>query len=422
MAQFGYIANDKTGAKRSGSIEAIDKRAATSQIQAMGLKNIMIRDTKIKTGSAAKKTSLLSNFYYLDDKGAIQLKLGEDIPSTKELAVFTKQFSIMIERGIPIVQVLEILSDQQRSYDFRKTIRNVRVDVENGVSLHQALNKHPKVFDSLFVTLIEAGEVSGQLDTILKQLTRYIERISKLKTQIKKALTYPTAVILTAVGVVIFLLMVVVPQIAQQFSSSGNELPWLTQVVLDASEIISSYSVHLAAATILFGFALKFWASTPDGQLNFHRLLLKTPIIGAIVQKISVSRMCATMSTLLNAGVPILDALKISASASGNRVIEVQMNSVRDLVSKGSSLSQPLTNSPIFPKMVVSMIAIGEQTGALDETLSKVNEIYEDEVDTSVSAMTSLIEPALLVFLGLSVGVILVAMYLPLWSMSNNMG
>ena len=422
MSEFSYSAVDRTGQKRSGSIQASDRRSAMSQVQSMGLRNVNVKEKNTKQNESLDTGSFISKFYYLDDNGSIQLKLGEDRPSTKELALFTKQFSIMIERGVPIIQTLEIIGEQQRSYDFRKVIKKVASDVENGRPLNAALSQHPKIFDSLFVTLIEAGEVSGQLDSILRQLTHYIERIAKLKAQIKKALTYPAAVVATSIGVIIFLLSVVVPQLAEQFSSAGNELPWITQLVIDASNFIAANATELIIGVVAVALLINYWRQTPAGNLFFDGTVLKLPVLGAIAQKIAVSRMCATMSTLIHAGVPILDTLNISASASGNQIIKELLLEVRESVSQGSTFSTPLSQSPMFPKMVVSMIAVGEQTGALDETLHKVNEIYEDEVDLSVAAMTSLIEPALLVFLGLSVGVILIAMYLPIWSMASNMG
>ncbi len=426
MATFAYRAKDRNGRTKDGKVSATDEKSARSKLRAMNLKPVLVRMERDggKAAVAGGKSSkgLLSRFYYVDDNGVVQLRLGEELPSTRDLAIFTKQFSIMIERGVPLVQTLSLLSGQQRLRDFRNLIRDVQLMVENGSTLSDALAKYPKVFDTLFVALIRAGEVSGSLDVILRQLSAYIERIAKLKAQIKKAMIYPTSVVVISALVVIGLLTFVVPTFAEQFESAGQELPAVTQFIIDLSSTVQANTLQLAMGFAVAFWLAKVWFSSPGGRRTFDRYILRAPVIGDVMQKIAVSRFCATMSTMLTSGVSILEALTICATSSGNKIIEEFVLYVREEISRGSSFAQPLKKEQLFPPMVISMVAVGEQTGALDETLAKINEIYEDEVDNAVSAMTAMIEPAMMVIIGSIIGFIMIAMYLPVFSMAGTMG
>lgn len=345
-------------------------------------------------------------------------KFGGGI-SRKDVAIFTRQFSVMIDAGLPLVQCLEILGTQQDNPGFQKVLLQVRQDVEGGSSLADAMKKHKKVFDDLFTNMIAAGEAGGILDTILKRLSTYIEKSVKLTSQVKSAMVYPIAVVSIAGLVVGVILWKVIPTFAALFAGLGAQLPLATRFVIG----LSNWTVRLMIPGILAGFGasygLKRYYATHRGRRVLDAIVLKTPVLGMIMRKIAVARFCRTLATLISSGVPILDGLEITARTSGNAIVEDAIMETRKSVEGGQSLAGPLKQTDVFPPMVVQMIAVGEQTGALDNMLSKIADFYEDEVDTAVANLMTLMEPLLILFLGVVVGGIVVSMYLPIFDLIN---
>ncbi|MEM9554524.1 MAG: type II secretion system F family protein [Acidobacteriota bacterium] len=348
-------------------------------------------------------------------------KIGGGVPS-KKLSIFTRQFSVMLDAGLPLVQCLEILGGQEDHKVFKQIIEAVRNDVEQGTSLADAMRRHPAAFDNLYVNMIAAGEAGGILDIILQRLSNYIEKSVKLKGQIKSAMMYPIAVIVIAVGVVSIILLKVIPVFESMFAAMGANLPFLTRVVVQASELMQSYSGWALILLIVIIVAVREYHKTYRGARIIDGILLRIPIFGMLLRKIAIARFCRTLATLTSSGVPILDGLEITARTSGNSVIEDAIMTVRNAVEEGKTISGPLSDTKVFPAMVCQMIAVGEQTGALDAMLSKIADFYEDEVDTAVNGLMKLIEPIMIVFLGVIIGVIVVAMYLPMFSIITQIG
>ena len=348
-------------------------------------------------------------------------KIGGNVPA-KKLSIFTRQFSVMLDAGLPLVQCLEILGGQEDHKVFKKIIDDVRSDVEGGTSLAEAMRRHSAAFDNLYVNMIAAGEAGGILDIILQRLSTYIEKSVKLKNQVKSAMTYPVAVIVIAMGVVAVILLKVIPVFAQMFASMGAQLPWLTRMVVTASDILQSYALWVGALIAFIIVARREWHKTYRGARVLDRAVLAIPVLGMLMRKIAIARFCRTLATLTSSGVPILDGLEITARTSGNAIIEDAIMSVRKSVEEGKTISQPLSETKVFPSMVCQMISVGEQTGALDAMLSKIADFYEDEVDTAVNGLMKLIEPIMIVFLGVVIGTIVVAMYLPMFSILTQIG
>jgi type IV pilus assembly protein PilC len=347
-------------------------------------------------------------------------KLGGGIKS-KDIAIFTRQFSVMIDAGLPLVQCLEILGTQQANANFQKVLLAVRQDVEGGSSLADAMKKHPSAFDDLYTNMIAAGEAGGILDTILKRLAVYIEKNVKLKSQVKSAMIYPAAVVSIAGLVVGVILWKVIPTFAALFAGLGAQLPLPTRIVISASNWFVRLLPFLVLGSIAAVIGLRRYYATYKGRRVIDGFLLKMPILGVILQKISVARFCRTLATLMSSGVPILDGLEITARTSGNAIIEDAIMTTRKSVEGGQTLAQPLKATEVFPPMVVQMISVGEQTGALDAMLSKIADFYEDEVDTAVANLMTLMEPILILFLGTVVGGIVIAMYLPIFDLINQL-
>jgi type IV pilus assembly protein PilC len=348
-------------------------------------------------------------------------KFGGGVPA-KKLSIFTRQFSVMLDAGLPLVQCLEILGEQEDDRNFKEIITAVRTDVESGMSLADAMGRHPKVFDNLYVNMIAAGEAGGILDIILQRLSTYIEKAVKLKSQVKAALIYPVTVIVIAGGVVFIILWKVIPVFAQLFAGLGARLPYLTRVIVDISNFVASYAIWMIGLLILFNIALQQWHKTYRGKRVLDRLLLGIPVIGELLRKIAIARFCRTLATLTASGVPILDGLEITARTSGNAIIEDSIMKVRKSVEEGKTISGPLAETKVFPSMVVQMIGVGEQTGALDQMLSKIADFYEDEVDAAVNGLMKLIEPIMITILGGMIGTIVTAMYLPMYSIITEIG
>ncbi len=347
-------------------------------------------------------------------------KFGGGVPA-KDLAIFTRQFSVMIDAGLPLVQCLEILGSQQENKTFAKILQTTRMDVESGSSLADAMRKHPKAFDDLFTNMIAAGEAGGILDTILKRLATYIEKAVRLKAQVKGAMMYPIAVISIAGIVIAVILWKVIPTFAAMFEGLGAQLPLPTRIVI----AMSNWFVRLIPFVLIGGFAavvgFKKYYATYAGRRVVDRLMLKLPILGILLQKIAVARFCRTLSTLIASGVPILDGLEITARTAGNAIVEDAIMAVRKGVESGLTVAQPLKESGVFPPMVVQMIGVGEQTGALDAMLSKIADFYEEEVDQAVANLLTLMEPVMILFLGCTVGGIVIAMYMPLFDLISKL-
>lgn len=419
MPKFIYKAKNLNGKIIKGKITSDSRTRAKNTLANKGLKTLKIAALKDDSDPVIQRSGL-SRFIYKDRHGKIQVELGDDLPNTSEIALFTKQFSLMIENGIPMLQALKLLQDQQKKISFEEIIAHVHHSIEQGSNLSDALEPYPRVFDSLYVAMTRAGEASGRLDIILRQLVKYIEKSAKLKRQVKSAMAYPSIIVIVSIAVISVLLIFVVPSFAQQFSDSGNELPGITQSVIDASNALVNNWDKILIALIASGIGLKYWYNTDNGRKQFDDYILRAPVLGDVISKIAIGRFCSTMSTMLNSGVSILEALDICAASSGNAKIESFVLHVRDEISQGQNFATPLQESTLFPTMVSSMVAVGESTGTLDDTLGKVAEIYEDEVDNAIAAMMSLIEPAMIVIIGGIVGFILIAMYLPIFDMANN--
>jgi len=347
-------------------------------------------------------------------------KFGGGVPA-KQLAIFVRQFSVMIDAGLPLVQCLEILGTQQDNKTFAKILQQTRQDVEGGATLADAMRKHPKAFDELFTNMIAAGEAGGILDTILKRLATYIEKAVKLKGQVKGAMVYPVAVISIAAIVITVILWKVIPTFAAMFAGLGAELPLPTRIVI----FLSDWVVRILPFAVFIGvggfFFFKRYYATHGGRRVIDRIVLKLPVLGLIMQKIAVARFCRTLSTLISSGVPILDGLEITARTAGNAIIEDAIMAVRKGVESGLTVAQPLKESGVFPPMVVQMIGVGEQTGALDAMLSKIADFYEEEVDQAVANLLTLMEPVMIFFLGTTVGGIVISMYMPLFDMISKL-
>lgn len=339
----------------------------------------------------------------------------------KELAVFTRQFSVMIDAGLPLVQCLDILAEQQQNTFFKDVLRQVRQNVEEGSTLFAALERHPKVFDNLYTHMVEAGETGGVLDLILQRLATLIEKVVKLKRSIVSASIYPAAVIAVAIGAIAVIMIVVIPQFEQIFLGllgPGEALPLPTRIVMAISGFLAGWGGLATLVTLIAsGVGLRFYYRTPKGRWQIDKLLLKLPIFGPILRKIAVARFSRILSTLLSSGVPILQSLDITAKTAGNVLVEDAILKVRAGVERGENFVEPLKATDVFPHMVGQMVGVGEQTGALDAMLSKIADFYEDEVDTAIADLLAMIEPALIAFLGVTIGSIVIAMYLPLFSL-----
>src|SRR6476469_1652183 len=348
-------------------------------------------------------------------------KFGGKVPPSL-IAIFTRQFSVMIDAGLPLVQCLELLGGQQDSKNFKRALIQIRQDVEPGSSLADAMRKHPKIFNDLFTNMIAAGEAGGILDTILQRLSVYIEKAVKLNSQVKSAMIYPVAVISIACIVVTIILWKVIPVFAALFKGLGAELPAPTRVVIWLSNMIADFWWLALIVIVTTFFAVRKYHSTYKGRRVLDGIMLKIPVFGMLLRKIAVARFCRTLSTLTSSGVPILDGLQITAKTAGNAIVEDSIMATRKSVEEGKTISEPLGDTEVFPTMVVQMIAVGEQTGALDTMLSKIADFYEDEVDTAVAGLMKLLEPILIAFLGVAIGGIVIAMYMPMFSLISQIG
>jgi type IV pilus assembly protein PilC len=393
MAVFVYQGRTTAGSTQ-GEIDAPDRNTAVASLRAKG---VLTTNIKEKPAGVTKEK-----------------KAGGKVKD-REMAIFTRQFSTMIDAGLPLVQCLNILAEQSESKNLREVTTRVGRDVEAGSSLAEAFRKHPKTFDELFTNMIEVGESGGILDVVLQRLSLYIEKAAALKRKIKAAMIYPLTIVGVAVIVVIFMLTFVIPTFAQMFKNLGAELPLPTKIVLWLSDFVQTWILLIIIAIAAAIYALKKYYATEGGQSVIDALLLKLPVFGVLIRKVAVARFTRTLGTLISSGVPILEGLRITARTAGNKVVEKAVLVTRAVVTAGGTITEPLKASTVFPPMVIQMINVGEQTGALDAMLGKIADFYDDEVDTAVGALTALMEPLMIVFLGVVIGGLVVAMYLPIF-------
>ncbi len=382
---------------------------------------VLVADSKEAAIATLRRQQIVPSIVKEKGKEIAFPKFGGGV-SPKETAIFTRQFSVMIDAGLPLVQCLEILSQQQENKSFQRTLTQVRQDVETGSNLADALRKHPRIFDNLYTNMVAAGEAGGILDTILQRLSVYIEKAVKLNQQVKSAMIYPVAVIGIAALVIMVIMWKVIPVFGSLFKSLGAELPMPTRIVIAMSDFIGDFWWLMTLAVIALVVFVKQYHRTEKGRRVLDQIQLKTPVLGMLLRKIAVARFCRTLATLVSSGVPILDGLEITAKTAGNAIIEDAIMATRKSVEEGKTISEPLEDTGVFPNMVVQMIGVGEQTGALDAMLSKIADFYEDEVDTAVAGLMKLLEPVLIAFLGVSIGFIVIAMYMPMFSLIGQIG
>ncbi len=398
MPVFKYAGKTRSGTVQQGEIEATDRDNAMAVLRQ---RQVLVTSIKAKPKALAIK---------IPGMGGIK---------EKEIVIFTRQFATMLDAGLPLVQCLDILSHQAINPAFTSTISKVKADVESGNSFAEALHKHPRVFDTFYANMVEAGETGGILDTILARLAAYMEKAQALKGKVKSAMVYPLAIMGIAVVVIFFLMTFVIPVFAEMFSSFGGTLPAPTQLVMALSNMTKKYIIYAVPAVIIAIKLFKRFYRTPKGRKLVDSLVLKAPVMGPLIQKVAVAKFTRTLGTLVSSGVPIIDSLQITARTAGNKVVEEAVLTTINSVKEGESLADPLKRQAIFPSMVVQMIEVGESSGALDTMLEKIADFYEEEVDTAVEALTALMEPALMVFLGVTIGFIVVAMYLPIFKMAG---
>lgn len=401
MPKFAWEGKTRTGAVQKGVTDAQDAASVEAQLKKAGLMGISVKEQR----EAFKMPSF-----------------GGGKIETKDLVIFTRQFATMIDSGLPLVQCLDILSSQQEKPAFKQILLKVKESVESGSTFADALAKHPKAFDELFVNLVAAGEIGGILDTILNRLAAYIEKAMKLKKQIKGAMVYPVTIMSIAVIVIGVILVFVIPTFAKMFADFGGELPGPTKFVIALSDFLLKYIIVIIAGFFAASWGFKKFYATPVGRKKVDAFALKAPVAGPLIRKVAVAKFTRTLGTMVSSGVPIMDGLEIVAKTAGNKVIEEAIFGVRQAISEGKTMADPLQACGIFPPMVVQMIAVGEATGAMDAMLNKIADFYDDEVDDAVSAMTAMMEPMLMVFLGTTVGGLVVAMYLPIFKLAGAVG
>jgi type IV pilus assembly protein PilC len=399
MPVFQWVGTNRKQETRKGQMEASNEAVVRSNLM-----RLRITPSKIKK----KPKDLFENVSWLQPK-----------VKGKDIILFARQFSTMIDAGLPIIQCLEILFTQQGNKTFKRMIKEIKEQVEGGATLAEALKRFPKHFDSLFVNMIAAGEAGGILDAILRRLAAYMEKAAKLKSQVKGAMTYPIVTLIIAIVVLGIILVFVIPVFEEMFADFGGELPLPTQIVVTASDIVKSKIVYIIIGLIILGFTLRRFYATEKGQDMADDLVLKIPVFGELLRKVAVAKFTRTMGTMLASGVAILEALDIVAKTAGNRTVERAIYDVRSGIAEGRTMADPLAESGVFPAMVCQMISVGESTGALDAMLEKIADFYDEEVDQAVDNLTSLIEPFMLVFLGVTIGGLVVAMYLPIFKMAG---
>ena len=400
MPVYLWVGKNRNGETQKGEMDAASEDNVRSH-----LARLKITPTRIKK----KPKDLLENVSFLQPP-----------VKQKDVILFCRQFSTMIDAGLPIIQCLDILHSQQENATFKKMLKKIKDSVESGSTLAEALKAYPNHFDDLFVNMIHAGETGGILDTILRRLSAYMEKAAKLKAKVKGAMTYPIVTIFIAIIVLAVILIFVIPVFEEMFADFGGELPGPTKVVIAMSDFAKDNFLLVIGATILFVFAFRRTYRTEKGRTYTDRMVLRLPVFGDLLRKVAVAKFTRTMGTMLGSGVAILEALDIVGKTAGNKTIEDAIVKVRSGISEGRTMADPLTESGVFPSMVCQMISVGEATGALDAMLGKIADFYDEEVDQAVENLTSLIEPFMLVFLGVTIGGLVVAMYLPIFKMAGN--
>ena len=404
MSIFRYTGRNMQGKSVKGEIEAEDSKQAALELRKQAI---------IATGLKKKAKS-------------IEIKipgLGGNKVTTRDIVIFTRQLSTMIDAGLPLMQCLEILCQQTENKKLAQSVKEVKQSVEGGTSFADSLRKHVKIFDDLYVNMVDAGELGGILDTILTRLAIYIERAMNLKKKVKSAMVYPITILVVAVVIVAGLLIFVIPQFASLFTSFGGELPTPTRMVMAASSFLGGWGGGIIFVSLIsFIIILKKAYTTDKGKMAIDQFMLKTPVFGILIRKVAVAKFSRTLGTLLTSGVPLLDALDITSRTAGNKVVETALITTKGSITEGKTMAEPLTQTGVFPPMVVQMITVGETTGALDIMLAKIADFYDDEVDVAVEALTSMLEPMLMVFLGVVVGFIVIAMYLPIFKLAACLG
>jgi type IV pilus assembly protein PilC len=404
MATYQWKGKKHTGEYLKGEITADNYERVVEEIRKMNIYPISVK----------KK----NEFFTLSLKGTKEISPNTKI-SDNNLIVFTRQFSSLIESGVPILQGLSIMIEQQKNKDLKGILIKIRENIENGASLSDSLRKFPKVFNDLYVNLVESGEKGGVLDRVFKRLAVYFEKILKLKRKIKGAMIYPIVVLSVAIGVIIILMTFVIPVFANLFSSVGATLPALTRDVIAFSDFMRAYILYIIIAAGVLIFALRAYHAKESGKRNIDRIILKIPVIGVLLKKVAIARFARTLSTMVESGVPILAGLAIVSKTSGNKIIEESLMQTKEDVSSGSPLSAALNKTKLFPPLVIQMVMVGEKTGNLDSMLAKVADYYDEEVDNAVNNLTQMLEPALIIFLGVVVGTLVVAMYLPIFNLGK---
>lgn len=402
MPVFAFSGRTRTGQIVNGEMDAPSREAVVAQLRRQQVMATSVkpkaRDIEIRVpGLGAQATD-------------------------RDLAVITRQLSTMIDAGLPLVQCLDILGQQQEKKALKKVLQDIRQDVEGGATFSAALKQHPKVFSTLYTNMVEAGEAGGILDTILNRLAAYIEKAMALKKRIKGAMFYPATIVTVAVVVVVFLLIYVIPTFQSLFAGFGATLPLPTVIVLELSNFTRAYIMFMLGGVVLMVVGIRLYYRTEGGKRNIDGLLLRLPIVGPLIRKVAVAKFTRTLGTLVSSGVAILEGLDITARTAGNKVVEEAVLRARTTIAQGKTISEPLHASGVFPPMVTQMIAVGEQTGALDRMLNKIADFYDEEVDASVAALTSLLEPLLVIFLGVIIGGVVVAMYLPIFKLISVVG
>ena len=402
MPKFVWEGKTRAGGNLSGELEAPNEAFVLAQLRRQQIVPVKVKPKSKDLG-----------FKLPGFRGKI---------SQKELAIFTRQFATMIDAGLPLVQCLDILGMQQENQAFKTVIMKVKEDVESGSTFADALSKHPKVFDELFVNLVAAGEVGGILDTILSRLAAHIEKAMKLAKKIKGAMVYPSTIVAVAIIVTVVLLLYVIPIFGKMFEDFGQALPVPTQFVLGLSAFTRKYFLLVLVAIGGLVFALRWYRSLESGRRNIDALLLKLPIVGSLLQRIAVARFSRTLGTMVSSGVPILESMDIVAKSAGNKIIEEAIVKARMSISEGKTIADPIAEAKVFPVMVTQMVAVGEATGARDTMLNKIADFYDEEVDAAVDALTALLEPMLMIFLGVVIGGLVIAMYLPIFKLAGVVG
>ena len=392
------------GKNRSGDVQKAEMEAPNEEAVRANLNRMRITPTKIKK----KPKDVFENVAFLQPK-----------VKQADIILFCRQFSTMIDAGLPIIQCMDILQSQQENVTFKRMLKDIKESVESGSTFAESLKKYPDHFDNLFVNMIAAGEAGGILDTILKRLSAYLEKAAKLKSQVKGAMTYPIITMIIAVLVVGVILVFVIPVFQEMFADFGSELPAFTQLVVNASNFTKSNIVYMIGAVVIFAFAFKKMYKTEKGRDVIDNIMLKLPVFGILLRKVAVAKFTRTMGTMLSSGVAILEALDIVARTAGNKTVEKAIYNVRTGIAEGRTMADPLAETGVFPAMVCQMIAVGESTGALDAMLEKIADFYDEQVDQAVDNLTSMIEPFMLVFLGVTIGGLVVAMYLPIFKMAG---